>query len=209
VLVIMHVANDRGGTSVASDWTMKVTGEVGSGVSPNNFPGSESGTTVTITAGKGYLVTDNTAVAGYGFSRSPDCSRSPGVGLPAGASVTCTITRSDIAPRLDLTIAYVGTEASAQLSVTGANASPSSVSSTGATTVTLDANASWGVSEVSGPSGYTLETSGTCSSPGLPLAAVVSCTYTYTEPSPSSSVLFPFLLLPLMRPRRWRRTTTG
>jgi hypothetical protein len=94
----MHVITNRAAAAVASDWIMKITGEVGSGVSPNNFAGSESGTTVTITAGKGYLVTDNVAVAGYSVTSSADCKRNPGVGLPAGADVTCTITRNDIAP---------------------------------------------------------------------------------------------------------------
>ncbi|MBI2781838.1 MAG: hypothetical protein HYX55_08610 [Chloroflexi bacterium] len=212
VLVKMQVVNDNGGNALPGAWTMKINGEVGTGVSPNTFGGSEAGTYVTIPAGKGFLVSDNNAVAGYGSSASPDCSRDPGVGIPAGTTVTCTITRNDLTPYLNLTVSFSGAQPpNPSLSITGtANPSPSSKTSFGTTPVTLDANHDYQVVEDTPISGYTLAVTGNgCSSTGLALNVIVSCTYTYTEIPPSPASPVPFLLLPILRPRRWRTTATG
>src|SRR5206468_2623656 len=49
LVVIKHVVNDNGGSAVASDFTMSVTG---SNPAPSSFPGAESpGTSVGIDAG--------------------------------------------------------------------------------------------------------------------------------------------------------------
>lgn len=221
VIVKMHVVNDDGGDADASDWTMKITGEAGSAASPNNFAGSESGTAVTIPSGKAYLVTDNIAVSGYGSpSPSADCSRLNGSGgLAPGQTVTCTITRTDLRARVNVTIVYSGATPADEptLTVAGANASPTSVSGEGLTPVGLDSNASWSVEHTSGASGYGVDSSGTCSSSGLNEGQTVSCTFTFTEPPPPAPEqapvaglpLLPFLLPRRWIPRRWRSTRAG
>jgi len=201
---------------------MQVTGEIGT-ASPNNFPGSESGTSVTVPAGKGYLVTDDRAVSGYGApSPSADCHRNTGSGLTAGQVVTCTITRSDLRAHVNVTIAYSGAAPAddAVLDLSGPNVSPSSVSGAGTTSVALDSNGSWSVTYSSGASGYSIDTSGNCGSSGLNEGQTVSCTFTFTEPAPAPARApmqapvagLPFIPLLLPRrwvPRRWRSTTAG
>ncbi len=91
--VIKHVVNDNGGTKMASDFTMQVTG---TNVSDPSFAGSEQGTTVTLDAGS-YSV-DEVGVAGYDKSLGPNCSGT----ISAGQHKTCTITNNDRAPRLRL-----------------------------------------------------------------------------------------------------------
>jgi hypothetical protein len=222
----MHVVNDDGGDNVASDWTMKLTGEIGT-ASPNSFPGSESGTSVTIPAGKGYLVTDNLAVSGYLLtSPDPDCKRDAGSGgLAAGTTVTCTITRNDQRAHVNVTINYFPSNVTPPedtiLSISGANANPTTAKgSDGTTSVALDSNASWSIDVQSVSSGWTAEApsgTGTCSSGGLNEGQTVSCTYTFDQPggvpvtapvrAPIAGV--PFLTLVLPRrwiPRRWRTT---
>lgn len=207
VIVAMHIVNDDGGDAVAANWKMKITGEVGAGVSPNNFDGSESGTSVTITAGEGYLVTDNLAVSGYGApSPTSDCHRDAGSGgLSSGQVVTCTITRNDLSAHVDVTIAIVGNAPADDpvLSISGANASPTSVSGAGTTSVRLDSNASWSVDYSSGAAGYSMGTSGNCGNSGLNEGQTVSCTFTFTEPvaPPGPSIVVPFI--PFLLPRRW------
>jgi hypothetical protein len=218
VRVVMHVVNDDGGDNVASDWHLKLTGEIGT-ASPNNFPGVDSPgyTAVTIPAGKGYLVTDDLAVSGYALTNpDPDCRRDAGSGgLAAGQVVTCTITRNDQRAHVSVTINVVGTDpGDIVLGINGANSSPTSITSS--TSVALDSNASWSVSHDAGASGYDVGTSGTCSSSGLNEGQTVSCTYTFTEPPPAParapSALLPFV--PLLWPRRrttrrWRSTLAG
>ena len=81
--VMKHVV---GGTAHASDFNITVTGGF---VAPwAVFPGSETGTTVTLDAG-GYSVSES-AIDGYQASLSDDCSGS----IDAGQSKTCTITNT-------------------------------------------------------------------------------------------------------------------
>ena len=85
--VIKHVVNANGGTAAASDFTMIVWG---TNVSPQAvFPGSESGTTVTLDAGF-YSVMES-SMAGYRASSSTGCSGT----IAYGESRTCIITNSD------------------------------------------------------------------------------------------------------------------
>jgi hypothetical protein len=204
---VLDVQNDNGGDNVASDWTIKISGEVGLGVSQNNFPGSESGTPVTVTAGMGYQVNDDNAVPGYsGDVTDPDCH--PVNGLAAGASVTCTIIRNDRSAHINVTIAIVGATPpdAPTLSVSGPNASPTSVSGEGTTSVALDSNATWSVTYDSGASGYAVDPSGTCGNSGLNEGQTVSCTFTFTEPAPPAPARAPMAalpFLPLLFPRRW------
>jgi uncharacterized repeat protein (TIGR01451 family) len=92
--VIKHVITDNGGTHVASDFTMNVTG---TNVSDSSFAGSEApGTTVTLNAGK-YSVGES-GPDGYEASYSADCTGD----ITLGDTKTCTITNNDITATLQL-----------------------------------------------------------------------------------------------------------
>ncbi len=84
--VIKHVINDNGGTAVAGDFTMNVTG---TNVSNSSFVGSESGTTITLNAGA--YTADEVAMTGYTKSLGADCSGT----ILVGETTTCTITNDD------------------------------------------------------------------------------------------------------------------
>ncbi|MBI4426269.1 MAG: DUF11 domain-containing protein [Candidatus Kerfeldbacteria bacterium] len=94
--VIKHVVNDNGGTKVAGNFTMNVTG---TNVQPAaSFPGAEApGTTVTLIQGA-YGV-DETPMAGYAKTLSGDCSGT----ISVGETKTCTITNDDVQPKLTVT----------------------------------------------------------------------------------------------------------
>ena len=86
--VIKTVVNDDGGTAVASDWTMDITG---TNVSSTGFPGQEApGVTVSLDAGA-YSVDESGGPSGYVKSLSADCSGT----IALGESKTCTITNDD------------------------------------------------------------------------------------------------------------------
>jgi hypothetical protein len=90
LIVIKHVINDNGGSKVASDFTINVTG-TGTNATPSSFAGAESpGTTVTLNANTQYSV-DETSDLGYDKSKSADCSGT----IANGATKTCTITNDD------------------------------------------------------------------------------------------------------------------
>jgi len=87
--VIKHVINDSGGgNSVASDFTMSVTGD---SPNPASFPGDENGIIVALNAGA-YDVTE-TGPGGYAFNYSVDCSGN----IAVGDNKTCTVTNDDLA----------------------------------------------------------------------------------------------------------------
>jgi len=91
--VIKQVINNDGGTAVAADWTMDVTG---SNPGNNNFPGVENpGTTITIDAGA-YSVDESGGPDGetdYIKTLGPGCDGN----LAPGESASCTITNDDAA----------------------------------------------------------------------------------------------------------------
>jgi prealbumin domain-containing protein len=91
LIVKKHVINDNGGGKSASDFTMSVTG---TDASPSSFPGSESGTTVTLDAGA-YSV-DEGLVSGYTKSIGANCSGT----IANGETKYCTITNDDIPAHL-------------------------------------------------------------------------------------------------------------
>jgi hypothetical protein len=86
--VIKHVINDDGGTKVAGDFSLTVTG---TNVQLSaTFPGAEApGTTVTLNAGS-YSV-DETAVSGYTKTLGADCAGA----IANGETKTCTVTNND------------------------------------------------------------------------------------------------------------------
>jgi hypothetical protein len=82
-----------GGTAVPSDFTMTVTDTTTQSVI-QSFPGSTSGTQVSVPAGDSYKVTESGAqTANYVESDSPGCTGTAVV----GANVTCTVTNSETA----------------------------------------------------------------------------------------------------------------
>ncbi|MGH2809887.1 MAG: prealbumin-like fold domain-containing protein, partial [Actinomycetota bacterium] len=87
--VVKNVVNDSGGTKTASDFTLAVEVE---GPDPASFPGSSSGTQVTLAAGE-YKVTE-TKVTGYTGSFSADCTGS----IEIGEEKTCIVTNNDDPP---------------------------------------------------------------------------------------------------------------
>jgi uncharacterized repeat protein (TIGR01451 family) len=85
--VVKHVINDDGGTKIAANFSISVSGN---DPSPAAFPGAESpGTAVTIGPGA-YSVTE-TEDPGYTASYSEGCSGT----LESGGTATCTITNDD------------------------------------------------------------------------------------------------------------------
>lgn len=84
--IIKHVINDNGGTNVAGDFTVNVTGE---NPSKTTFLGSESGTWVYFDPGS-YSI-DEIEQTGYTKSLSVNCSGT----LSYGNSRTCTIINDD------------------------------------------------------------------------------------------------------------------
>ena len=86
--VIKHVINNSGGTAVASEFTMTVTGSAVPG-GTISFPGSETGTTVPMQPGS-YTVTE-TGPAGYNAFPSSDCTGT----LNSGDNKTCTFVNND------------------------------------------------------------------------------------------------------------------
>jgi hypothetical protein len=110
------VINNNGGTKVAGNFTMSVSGI---NVLPAaSFAGSEAGTTVTLNAGS-YSVTEG-AHDGYTMS-ADECSGS----IANGETKTCTITNDDQTGTLNVVVEVVGGPNSAadfSLSVTGGNA---------------------------------------------------------------------------------------
>lgn len=79
------IKNVVGGTAVAGDFTINVTG---TNPNPASFPGSESGTPVSIEEGS-YEVSES-SVSGYTAAYSADCKGT----ILAGEAKTCTITNS-------------------------------------------------------------------------------------------------------------------
>jgi hypothetical protein len=193
LIVIKHVINDDGGTAVASDFTMSVTG---TSPNPASFPGVESpGTTVTLGAGS-YSVEESSSL-GYTETKSADCSGT----MTFGDTKTCTITNNDNAPKLTLDKVVVndngGTAAESAwtLTATGNPATvPASISGPGAAGSTdvvsgagFDAG-SYDLSESTGPAGYTASSwsctggqTGTQAKVTLALGDDITCTITNND----------------------------
>jgi uncharacterized repeat protein (TIGR01451 family) len=184
LIVIKHVINDNGGTSVASDFAIEVSGL---NVSPNNFQGSETGVSVALNPGS-YTVGE-AVVSGYSPSFSADCTGS----IAAGQTKTCTITNNDQPARL-IVIKHVindngGTALASSFTLDsgGTNDTPSNFpGSESGTTVTLDAG-SYNVSET-GPAGYAASYSSNCSGT-IAVGQFKTCTVTNNDIAPSLTLV--------------------
>jgi hypothetical protein len=88
LIVKKHVINDAGGTAMASDFTLSVTG---GNATPDSFVGDESGTAVTLEAGS-YSVSETGGPAGYLAGFSSECSGT----IAAGETKTCIVTNDQV-----------------------------------------------------------------------------------------------------------------
>ncbi|MBN1584999.1 DUF3494 domain-containing protein [Candidatus Uhrbacteria bacterium] len=175
--VIKNVINDNGGTAVASDFTLNVTG---TNASPSSFAGSASSVEVTLDAGS-YSVTESVIPTGYLASGSGDCSGT----IAAGETKTCTITNDDTAPQLIVNKIVInddggnGVIADFPLFVDGGSAEPgvAVTTTTGSHTVSETPD-----------SGYTSSIGGDCAADGtvtLALGDVKTCTVTNDDIAPA------------------------
>ena len=90
LVVIKHVINDEGGSAVAGDFTITVSGVTV--VGGNAFPGAEApGTTKTLSSVGDYSVEETAGPAGYYVLYSADCSGT----IALGETKTCTVTNND------------------------------------------------------------------------------------------------------------------
>lgn len=180
VTVIKHVINDNGGTAVAGDFTMHVSG---TNVSDPSFPGSASGTIVTVDPGS-YAVTED-AVYGYTGSFSADCTGT----VAAGENKTCTVTNNDIQPKLTVTKVVVNDNGGTAV----ISDFPLFVGATGVTSgVQNGFNAATYVVSETPQSGYTATISGDCDANGnvtLNAGDVKSCTITNDDQAASLTVI--------------------
>ena len=220
--VVVSVNDSDGGTAIAADWKMHVT-SAGT-ASPSSFDGVVTpGTSVTLSAGKTYDVTYTLpGPLGYATSSSSNCSSTTG-GLPVGgASETCTFLFNDIKPLITVITNVINTGggllSAADFTVTATGTPNASFpgSATGRD-VGFRANTSFSIDQdpTNATTDYTKSLpEGTCSSPGLPLAATATCTYTFTYvgPPPPAPARGPALLLAFLVPivpRRWRTNRRG
>ncbi len=176
LLVKKHVVNDNGGTSIASDFTLGLSGQ---SPSPASFKGSEAGVSVTLDAGA-YNVTEGDHI-GYSVSFSPDC-----VGTIAlGQEKTCTVTNDDQAAHLLVKKHVIndngGTANASSFNLTVAGQSPSPASFAGdesGISVALNAGA-YSVSE-GAHAGYTVSFSAECAG-SIAVGETKTCTVTNND----------------------------
>jgi hypothetical protein len=149
--VIKHVQNNNGGTAVAGDFTMNVTG---TNVSDPSFGGDESGNTITLDPGA-YSVTEANQ-SGYTVLTGTNCSGT----INLGEARTCVITNTDIPPALILVNQVVndngGTATTTDWTLSASGLTP--ISGAGFVTSETTNNFTAGtytLSESGGPSGYT------------------------------------------------------
>jgi hypothetical protein len=192
--VIKHVVNDNGGTAVASDWTMDITG---TNVSITGFAGAENpGVTVTLDAGA-YSVAESGGPDGYTLSASANCSGT----IAAGESKTCTLTNDDDAPSLTL-VKEVQNDNGGTAVATDWNlaaAGPTGFSGDGG--ASSDASFDQGtydLSESAGPDGYSTTGVWSCTGTGeqtgdaqiaLDLGESATCTIVNTDDAPQLTVI--------------------
>ncbi|MBI3396977.1 DUF11 domain-containing protein [Candidatus Woesebacteria bacterium] len=180
LVVVKHVVNDNGGQSSASGFTMTINGVTATG--GNSFAGAETpGTDKTLSTVGNYNVTE-TGPSGYSSSYSADCSGT----IALGQTKTCTVTNSDITPRLTVIKHVVNNVGSDNIAgdftmyVDGTNVSDTSFpGNESGTTVTLD-QGSFIVSEDTTPIGFTATFEGDCDG-SINVGEEKTCTVTNTR----------------------------
>lgn len=180
--VIKHVVNDNGGTNVAGDFTMGVTG---TNVSDASFQGAENpGTTVTLNAGS-YSVGES-GPSGYAATYSTNCSGS----IAVGENKTCTVTNNDIAPILTVT-KYVTNDNGGTLQASDFLLYVGQTNVLSGTANPFDAG-SYLVSEVNQPGYLAGVWGGDCAADGsitLSLGGVYSCSITNNDIAPTLTIV--------------------
>ena len=88
--VIVSVNNTAGGSAIASNFTIGVSG---ASATPGSFAGSSTGTAVVVTGGTAYSVSAS-SLANYVMSKSGNCAGP----ITAGAADACTITEAFVPP---------------------------------------------------------------------------------------------------------------
>ena len=149
LIVIKHVVNNNGGTSVASNFTMTINGVTADG--GNSFPGAESpGTDKTLSTVGSYSVTES-GPSGYADTYSADCTGT----IAFGQTKTCTITNDDLAAHLKLvkTVTNDNGGTAVKTDFVLSAAGPTPVSGAGGADSDVSAG-SYGLSETNVP-GYT------------------------------------------------------
>jgi uncharacterized repeat protein (TIGR01451 family) len=174
--VVKQVVNDDGGAAVAGDWTMHVRSG-GSDVEGSPFPGSGTGTAVSVDAGS-YVVSESDGPKGYALSITGDCAADGTITLALGDDKACTFTNDDEPPPAAATLRVVkhvvnddgGTAAADDWSMhvrsggSDVAGSPFPGAEAG-TAMTLQAGV-YDVSESDGAPGYTASFSGACNASG-------------------------------------------
>lgn len=178
--VIKTVTNDDGGTKVAGDFTMNVTG---TDVSDPSFAGVAGPIGETVTLDAGSYGVDEGAHDGYAKALSADCAGT----IAIGESKTCTITNDDIAAKL-VVVKHVenrggstGTASDFQIAVDDAGATnPPSFAGAESpgTDVAVDPGA-YSVDEVEDPA-YAKTLSADCSG-SIAIGQTKTCTITNTR----------------------------
>jgi PKD repeat protein len=167
--IIKNVITDNGGTAVASDFSLSVSG---TNPSQSAVTGDETGVAVLLDAGS-YAVTEDTSTT-YAGAYSTDCSGTVAI----GEARTCTVTNDDIAPTLTVSVVVTndngGTATAAsftpQVDVTLVTPDAATAFNAGTHTVTFTA-----------VPGYTITLSGDCDTNGavtLALGDEQTCTIT-------------------------------
>ena len=178
--VIKHVTNDNGGTATAGDFTLD---SGGANDSPDDFAGSEAGTTVTLDAGS-YSVSE-TGPSGYSASYSSDCSGS----IANGEEKTCTVTNDDQPAHLKLVKVVVndngGTASATAWTLSAAGPTPIS----GAGGAESDVKPGTYTLSESGPSGYSTTGYDCGASVTLALGESKTCTITNDDIKPSLTLV--------------------
>ncbi|MFZ2038730.1 MAG: ice-binding family protein [Minisyncoccia bacterium] len=177
--IIKQVTNNNGGTAIASDFTLNVTG---TNVSSSSFSGSAAGVDITLDAGS-YTVTEPIIPTGYLQSGSGTCSGT----IASGETITCTITNDDVAPQLIVNKIVINDNGRTKLiSDFPLFIDGSSVVSGVASTTTIGSHT---VTETT-DSNYTSAFGGDCAADGtvsLALGEVKTCTVTNDDVTPPSS----------------------
>ena len=195
--VITHVA---GGTATAGQWSAHVQNASHAEVAGSPQPGSQTGTTYTLSPGA-FSVSETGGASGYTMAASGDCDASGNVTLADGDQKTCRLTLTAAAPppaTLTVIKHVVGGSASAgrwSLHVRDASgaevaSSPQPGSETG-TTYTLPAG-TYTLSETGDLSGYSGSFSGDCDAHGtvtLSAGGRRTCTLTNTYVDTTAPVL--------------------
>lgn len=182
IFVTKTVVNDNGGTKIASDFTINVSGN---NPDQTSFAGSAS-TDVTIDAGS-YDITE-TPDAGYAVSYSADCSGS----ILPGETKTCTITNDDIQPLFTVNSVIINDNGG---TLTEADFPPFFDGSPVTYGVQFGIDASpvpYIVSQLAQPSMYAFSFSGDCDASGnvtLSVGDVKQCTITNDDIAPKLTII--------------------